>query len=144
MSDCYLTLATKQIVFDRAQGCCEYCFSQATYSPQPFSVEHIVPISKGGKNDLDNLALACQGCNNFKYVKTQGLDPISLLEVDLFHPRLYRWDNHFVWDASYLHIYGITPTGRATVKALRLNRTELVNLRKVLFAIGEHPPQFAQ
>lgn len=144
MSDRYLTPAIKQIVFDRAHRCCEYCLSQAAYSPQPFSIEHIVPISKGGSNDLSNLALACQGCNNFKYIKTQGLDPIGLLEVDLFHPRIHQWHAHFIWDANYLHIYGITPAGRATVNTLKLNRAELVNLRKVLFAIGEHPPQFAQ
>jgi hypothetical protein len=144
MSDRYLTPAIKQIMFDRAHRCCECCLSQAAYSPQPFSIEHIVPISKGGSNDLDNLALAYQGCNNFKYIKTQGLDPISLLEVNLFHPKLHQWREHFIWDANYLHIYGITPAGRATVNTLKLNRAELVNLRKVLFAIGEHPPQFAQ
>jgi hypothetical protein len=30
--------------------------------------------------------------------------------------------------------------GRATVLALQLNRLELVNLRRALAAIGEHPP----
>lgn len=37
-------------------------------------------------------------------------------------------------------IIGLTPTGRATVEALRLNRPEVVNLRRLLFAHGEHPP----
>jgi hypothetical protein len=30
--------------------------------------------------------------------------------------------------------------GRATVEALRLNREGLVNLRRILYAAGEHPP----
>lgn len=35
---------------------------------------------------------------------------------------------------------GLTPTGRATIVALQLNRPELINLRGVLYAIGERPP----
>lgn len=34
-----------------------------------------------------------------------------------------------------------TLIGRATVDALCLNRQALVNLRRVLVAAGEHPPQ---
>jgi hypothetical protein len=37
-------------------------------------------------------------------------------------------------------VIGLTPIGRATIKALQLNREELVNLRRVLYAMGEHPP----
>jgi 5-methylcytosine-specific restriction endonuclease McrA len=37
-------------------------------------------------------------------------------------------------------IIGVTPTGRATVEALRLNRPGLVNMRQVLYGIGKHPP----
>lgn len=28
------------------------------------TVEHIIPLVRGGTNDLCNLALACYGCNN--------------------------------------------------------------------------------
>jgi hypothetical protein len=37
-------------------------------------------------------------------------------------------------------VIGLTPTGRATVNELNLNRSGLINLRRVLFACGEHPP----
>ena len=37
-------------------------------------------------------------------------------------------------------IVGRTMAGRATVEALHLNRPELINLRRVLYAVGEHPP----
>ncbi len=33
-----------------------------------------------------------------------------------------------------------TATGRATMATLHLNRAELLNLRRALIAIGEHPP----
>ena len=35
---------------------------------------------------------------------------------------------------------GITPCGRATVDALQLNRESVVNFRRILVAMGEHPP----
>ncbi|MCP4657958.1 MAG: HNH endonuclease [bacterium] len=40
-----------------------------SFSTHDFSIEHIVPIQKGGESTLDNLALACQGCNNFKFTR---------------------------------------------------------------------------
>lgn len=90
---------------------------------------------------MENLALACQGCNNHKYVKTEGKDSVSLQVVPLFHPRQQRWRDHFTWNDDYTLIIGLTPTGRATVNTLRLNRETLVNLRRVLYMMGEHPPQ---
>jgi len=59
MSESRVTAQQKQAVFERAQGCCEYCRSQAHFAIQPFSVEHIIPRSKGGKSTLKNLPLAC-------------------------------------------------------------------------------------
>ncbi len=130
----------KRAVMERANGLCEYCKSPADYSPQPFSIEHIYPISTGGQSDLDNLAYACQGCNNHKYSKTQGVDPIGGIEVPLFHPRRDNWSAHFAWVEGGLKIIGLTRTGRATVHELQLNRQNLVNLRTLLLLVDRHPP----
>jgi hypothetical protein len=107
---------------------------------QSFAVEHIEPRSQEGSETIDNLALACQGCNNHKYCKTQALDSVTEQLVGLFHPRKQRWQDHFTWNEDYTRILRTTPTGRATVEALQLNRLGLVNLRRILFAAGEHPP----
>jgi len=128
------------VVAERANGCCEYCLSQLRFSPDPFSVEHIIPIAQEGGNELDNLALACQGCNSHKYTSVDAIDPASGLRVPLFHPRRDEWRWHFVWSDDYSFIIGVTPTGRATVAKLRLNRAGVVNLRTVLNSINEHPP----
>jgi hypothetical protein len=127
-------------VRSRARACCEYCRSQERFATQSFSVEHILPVQAGGRDDLDNLALACQGCNNHKYIKTHALDPATGELVLLFHPRLQVWLEHFIWSHDFTRVIGLTPIGRATVEALRLNRDGLVNLRRVLFGLGEHPP----
>lgn len=50
------------------------------------------------------------------------------------------WQAHFIWSDDYLEIIGISPTGRATVKALNLNRLGVVNLRRLLLLDGLHPP----
>lgn len=111
------------------------------FATQSFSVEHILPRAKGGSSDLQNLALACQGCNNHKFTKTEGLDSVTEQLVPLFHPREQRWRDHFAWHEDYTIVLGITSTGRATVDELHLNRSGLLNLRRVLFASGEHPPR---
>ncbi|MCB0559848.1 MAG: hypothetical protein H6573_01055 [Lewinellaceae bacterium] len=58
----------------------------------------------------------------------------------LFHPRKDTWTDHFEWDIDYQQVIGITPTGRATVRTLHLNRRELANLRAITRLTGEHPP----
>jgi hypothetical protein len=60
--------------------------------------------------------------------------------VPLFHPRNQPWSDHFSWNDDFTIIIGITPTGRATVETLSLNREGLVNLRRILYQAGEHPP----
>jgi hypothetical protein len=140
MSEGRVTAALKRAVAERAGSCCEYCRSQARLATHPFSVEHIIPKIRGGAATLDNLALACQGCNNHKYDKTTGRDPTSGQVVQLYHPRQHRWLEHFAWSPEFVLIMGLTPIGRTTVEALQLNRAGVVNLRRVLYAMGDHPP----
>jgi hypothetical protein len=139
MTDNQLTPQIKKKVRLRAKKCCEYCYSQEKFATHSFSVEHIKPLSKGGDNNLDNLALSCQGCNNHKYNKTEGKDPVSGTIISLYNPRQQNWQEHFSWNQDYTLIIGLTPLGRTTVEVLRLNREGLVNLRRILYAMGEHP-----
>lgn len=141
MPDQRVTAQLRQVVGDRAKGCCEYCQSQLLFSPQSFSVEHIKPRSMGGMTHADNLALSCAGCNGHKYNKIQALDPVTGESVSLFHPRRQKWTDHFGWNESYTQVIGLTPIGRATIEVLHLNRPALQNLRELLFAAGKHPPE---
>jgi hypothetical protein len=143
MSDAPVPGWLKAQVVERAADCCEYCWSQARFAMQSFSVEHITPRSQEGDNTLDNLAWACQGCNNHKYNKTHFSDSVTGEQVRLFHPRRQRWLDHFAWNQDCTLVVGMTPTVRATVEALQMNRPGLVNLRRILAAAGEHPPQIA-
>jgi HNH endonuclease len=141
MSDSGLTASKRIAVAERASWCCEYCCSQARFSPDPFSVEHVLPRSRGGKEDLSNLAFSCQGCNNYKHVSTQATDPATGALAALFHPRQDRWEAHFRWSEDKLRVIGLTATGRATITKLKLNRPGVVNLRTILRALGRHPAE---
>lgn len=108
----------------RARMRCEYCHAPARMFNFPFEVEHILPISAGGENTADNLALACRSCNAFKSSRKQATDPETSALVPLFHPRQDRWEDHFTPDVDALLLLEKTPTGRATIVALQLNSLE--------------------
>jgi len=129
----------KELLKTRANGCCEYCLCQADFCPEPFSTDHIIPLSKEGLDELENLAFCCQGCNNHKYTATEAIDPVSGNRVPLYNPRKDDWQEHFQWAENYSLLIGLTPTGRATIERLQLNRTGVVNLRRVLRKFGKHP-----
>jgi hypothetical protein len=48
--------------------------------------------------------------------------------------------DHFAWSDDLTLIIGLTPTGRATVVRLQLNRSGVVSLRSLLHSAGLHPP----
>src|SRR5258708_14064972 len=120
----------------RAGNRCEYCQTPSSHSADTFAIEHIVPKSRRGSNEPDNLALSCQGCNGYKYTSVNAIDPVNGALAGLYNPRKDRWSDHFMWNQDYTQILGISPTGRATIVKLRLNREGLVNLREALLAIG--------
>ncbi|MEN9611141.1 MAG: hypothetical protein RLZZ628_1955 [Bacteroidota bacterium] len=130
----------RDLIVNRAQRTCEYCRSLQDYSPDSFEAEHIMPVVRGGSDDLGNIALACSGCNKRKSDKISAFDPISEQNMPLFNPRTDIWEHHFEWSADFSQMLGISPVGRATIEALQTNREGLVNLRLALFAYGVHPP----
>ena len=89
------------------------------------------PRVRGGMNNLENRAYSCGGCNGAKYDCIEASDPTTGLLTALFNPRRDRWSEHFVWNAEETEMIGISATGRATISRLRLNRPEVVALRRV-------------
>jgi 5-methylcytosine-specific restriction endonuclease McrA len=103
-------------------------------------VDHLVPESLGGLTEEANLWLACSLCNDHKAGRTAAPDPLTGETVRLFNPRQQTWNAHFRWTQQGDRIVGRTPTGRATVVALNLNRPTLVRARQLWVAAGWHPP----
>ncbi|MBN3925793.1 HNH endonuclease signature motif containing protein [Nostoc sp. NMS4] len=113
--------ATKEIVRKRANYLCEYCHSPERISTTRFTVDHLIPKSIGGSDELNNLALACRRCNERRYNSVAGYDLETKAVVPLFNPRQQIWSEHFLWSANSRTIIGVTPIGRATCKPLDLN-----------------------
>jgi 5-methylcytosine-specific restriction endonuclease McrA len=47
-----------------AKGLCHYC--QRAYSSAELTMDHIVPISRGGRSTKGNVVPSCKACNNKK------------------------------------------------------------------------------
>jgi 5-methylcytosine-specific restriction endonuclease McrA len=47
-----------------ARGICYYC--GLTFSPKELTMDHIVPIIRGGKSTRGNIVTACKDCNSKK------------------------------------------------------------------------------
>ena len=47
-----------------ARGACHYCGRR--FAPDDLTMDHIVPIIRGGKSTKGNLAAVCKDCNNKK------------------------------------------------------------------------------
>lgn len=133
------SMTDKESVAQRAFGICEYCQMPEDFSTDTFEMEHITALVNGGTHDLGNIAFACSGCNQCKGAKQSAVDPVTLVEVPLYHPRNDSWEDHFQWTDDFSILGGISPTGRATIEALELNRIGCINLRMALVAFGVHP-----
>lgn len=136
---------TRQLVRERAKFLCEYCHSPEWSSADLFTLEHLVPQSLGGSDELDNLALACRRCNERRYNFTTGIDSETGSETQLFQPRQQVWAEHFIWTVDGVKIISLTSVGRATCNRLDLN-DEFHNdgfiqrARRFWIQGGWHPP----
>jgi hypothetical protein len=130
----------RQQVTERANGLCEYC-QTAEIIVVMLEVDHIKPESAGGATHLDNLCFICRGCNSFKHDFQTAVDPDTSQSVALFNPRQDRWEDHFKWSDDGTLVIGLSPTGRATIDRLRMNRDGIVASRRLWVEAGWHPPR---
>jgi len=141
MSREYIPRALRERVAAQAGHRCGYCLTSALLVGMTFEIDHIVPESAGGQTEEENLWLACPTCNGHKSDRIGAIDPTTGEHVRLFDPRHQTWAEHFAWNDSGDEIIGLTPTGRATVAALDLNRPVLVYARCLWVRWGYHPPR---
>lgn len=55
---------TKRNVYLRDRFVCQYCDMKIT--DKTASVDHVIPVSQGGRNRWENLTTACRKCNSLK------------------------------------------------------------------------------
>ena len=134
-----ISASLRRQVIERAGNCCEYCGLAQTGQEAAFHIDHVLPVIAGGNTTLENLALACVSCSLRKGPRLLARDPQTGEHVTLFHPRLDSWRAHFRWER--MRVVGITPTGRATVVALSMNRPLALAIREEEAHRGRHPPR---
>jgi 5-methylcytosine-specific restriction endonuclease McrA len=70
---------------------CQYCGR----SDLPLTVDHVVPISRGGEDTWENLVCACVGCNNRKGDRTPEEADMALRRKPM-RPNHVTFIRHFV------------------------------------------------
>ena len=129
----------RRLVASRAGDRCEYCRLAQKGQEATFHIDHILPRSAGGRTSAANLALACVSCSLRKEARRSAIEPNTNRRVALFHPRRQRWQDHFGWEG--FRIIGLTPSGRATVAPLQMNRPLILAIRQEESARGQSSEQ---
>jgi hypothetical protein len=64
----YLDPKLREELFERDEWTCRYCAEAVT--PETVTLDHVVPVSRGGTNERENLVTACLMCNSIKSGRT--------------------------------------------------------------------------
>ena len=83
------------------------------------------------------MAYACLRCNAWKGSDVATIETHTHRFVHLFHPRLQRWEDHFVLRGAVIE--PLTDEGKATARLLKLNLDKRVAERQALTAAGRYP-----
>jgi HNH endonuclease len=130
----YISASLRRLVYERSNGCCEYCLTPELASFASHEVDHIIAEKHGGLTQEDNLALSCTLCNKYKGSDLTSIDPQTGEITPLYHPRRDRWSDHFCLTGA--EFTPLSPLGRVTVKLLQLNRGDRIKERQLLIEAG--------
>lgn len=72
-----ITSNLRNKVFERDNYTCMYC--GASGDNISLEIDHIIPVSKGGIDNINNLVTACSTCNNKKRAKILSVDNLQVL-----------------------------------------------------------------
>lgn len=59
-----ITKRMREYLYRKMQGRCAYCGQKIDISEM--QIDHILPVSRGGSDNIDNLICSCQSCNHYK------------------------------------------------------------------------------
>jgi 5-methylcytosine-specific restriction endonuclease McrA len=126
----------EQMIRRLASDRCEYCRVPESGARFRHVMDHVIARQHGGTTVIENLALCCGRCNQYKGPNISSIDPDTHQMARLFHPRLDQWPQHFRYERAVL--IGLTPVGRATIVTLRINHPLRIAARQALIETGVH------
>ena len=78
------TRTRKEQIHDKCKGICAHCGRPISIG-EDFSLEHVIPLAKGGTNDYSNMVALCRECN-----KEKGDDIVSADYYSYAPPLVYE------------------------------------------------------
>ena len=129
MSVTYIPAALRNLVYECADGCCEYCLISEAISFATHQIDHIIAEKHGGQTVEENLALSCTICNKYKGSDIASIDDETGAIVSLFNPRKDVWSEHFKIENGIF--VSLTPNARATIRLLQINNSARIEERKI-------------
>lgn len=103
------TLEEKQKMLERSNGVCAHCGKVLKVGNKDCTAEHVIPLSKGGRNDLSNLVCLCKDCNYdksnlvapvkwYKYIKESEVPSLNRLMKRYYKDYCHISQNNFYHD----------------------------------------------
>lgn len=85
---------TREQIWIKSGYSCQICGHSITY--EEMTVDHIQPLAKGGKNEMDNYQCACGKCNKIKADSSQdefidNMKDIVLYQMEKEFDKKYAW-----------------------------------------------------
>ncbi len=90
---------SKRNIWIRDEGCCQYC---DTFIPKEYTVDHVIPRTKGGKTVFDNVVLSCFKCNQKKGDKTPREANLVLKKIPV-KPSYLPYTSEFTLKQKIIH-----------------------------------------
>ena len=84
-------------IFRRDKHTCQYCCKR--FLERDLTLDHIMPVSRGGKKTWENITTACRTCNQKKANKTPKEANLKLLT----HPVTPKWHPEIHYERFRLH-----------------------------------------
>ena len=104
----------------------------------PHEPDHIFAVKHRGKTFESNLAWTCFVCNRAKGTDLASIDDLSGKIVRLYNPRIDLWEDHMELQSDG-SVSAKSSIGWVAISLLKLNRPELLEIRKQLARLGRRP-----
>lgn len=61
-----ISKAKRKRIFEKCNSQCVYCKKKVVMGTFDAFIDHVIPLTKGGNNEDENLVVACRRCNGTK------------------------------------------------------------------------------
>jgi len=137
----------RKTILGEEKVCCHYCGIESTNALVDFHLDHIIPITRGGTSNLNNLIPSCPSCNQektnynpidyiiFRYLRHFKITEQSLqylesaltksLSIEIKDKNRKWWESRVEGIEAFLDFYRMTSEGRGETRVIRNGRVDI-------------------